>query len=614
MADENCNVCGSPLSSLGGEGTALAQHILDHSDPHHTLALVSSIELGLGEPASAEGRKRKDLYIDLAAQRVYVVVGGADGLEWAAASAAPGVSQAGLAAALSGYVSSSALSTALAGYVRSSEMSAYARASDLAAYATVAAVQTALEGYVRLDGLSELGLVSGSGLAAALSGCVTRASLETLLAASYLTSADAASTYATKGELAGYVPLSGVPAITAGHVFRSPTSPGVYPELDLDVVLRDYLTSAAAAAAYVTPAWLRTNGYVTSAALESALAPYATAAALSSAVSGCLTQAAADARYVLASGYDPPQLPTGIMGAVFRSPTSPGVYPERNLDVVLQGYLTVSAAASTYVTQTSLAGLGYVTSSGLAAALAGYVTQTALDGALAQYLTKSDAVATYVTPQYLADNGYLRASDSNRFVYRQEAGATLDLDSVLNSWPAQSVGQLETKPPSGSAVYAALAQRDSAIAALQSQVNNLSVTGGQSAVINVIEEPEGLQSNTGLIPVDDKAVNTIVMSGDWLSRVSSNLTVAVPDAYQNSNVARDFLVVLYFPSSAGTGQVPVTFSGFVTRAGGAVSLFSYTSSGLFSLTGIAYGMMVVYALTEMRPGVFAVTRKNLYEV
>ena len=41
MSDENCNVCGSPLSSLGGEGTALAQHILDHNDPHRTLDLVA---------------------------------------------------------------------------------------------------------------------------------------------------------------------------------------------------------------------------------------------------------------------------------------------------------------------------------------------------------------------------------------------------------------------------------------------------------------------------------------------------------------------------------------------------------------------------------------------
>ena len=32
------------------------------------------------------------------------------------------------------------------------------------------------------------------------------------------------------------------------------------------------------------------------------------------------------------------------------------------------------------------------------------------------------------------------------------------------------------------------------------------------------------------------------------------------------------------------------------------------------MAGIAYGMKVVYALTELRPGVFAVTRKNLYEV
>ena len=58
------------------------------------------------------------------------------------------------------------------------------------------------------------------------------------------------------------------------------------------------------------------------------------------------------------------------MGAVFRSPTSPGVYPERNLDVVLQGYLEKTEADSTYVTRTYLSGLGYVTGAALSAALA----------------------------------------------------------------------------------------------------------------------------------------------------------------------------------------------------------------------------------------------------
>ena len=268
------------------------------------------------------------------------------------------------------------------------------------------------------------------------------------------------------------------------------------------------------------------------------------------------------------------------------------------------------------MTRSYLSGLGYVDSSALSTALGGYVASSVLSGTLDLYLTKAEAVTTYVTPSYLSAHGYVRSGDGNRFVYRSGGGQNpvLDLDIVLGSWPAQAISATESKPPAASAVYFALSQRDSAIAAMQTQVNNLSVTGGQSAVINVIEEPAGLQSNSGLIPVEDKAVNTIVMAGDWLERVSNVLTVAVPDAYPGGTVSRDFLVVLDFPSDAGTGQVPVSFAGFVTRTGGSVTKFSYMTSGLLSMTGIAYGMKVVYALTEIRPGVFAVTRKNLYEV
>lgn len=614
MSDENCNVCGSPLSSLGGEGTALAQHILDRNDPHGTLALVPTIEIGIGAPSSAQGHRRTDLYIDLVAQRVYVANGSGESMEWAPATPPAGVTPVQLTSILAGYVSNASLDARLAGYVPTTGLSGYARTSDLAAYATLSAMQTALQGYVQASRISDYGFVDSAALSATLASYVTQTSLATLLSTSYLTQTSAASTYATKEELSAYLPRTEVSGVLEGCVFRTRGGNGEWPVLNLDTILQSYVQRSELSG-YVTPAWLLTSGYVNSTVLASALASYVTGSALSAALSSYLTQTAGDARYLKLEDYaGPADLPTGIMGAVFRSPTSPGVYPERNLDVVLQGYLAKSEAASTYVTRTYLSGLGYVTGSALSAALASYIDSTALSTALSPYLTKTDAASTYVTPAYLAANGYLRSSDGNSFVYRATAGAELNLDTVLASWPAQSITATEAKPPAASAVFTALAQRDASILALQSQVNNLSVTGGQSAVINVITEPAGLQSNTSLIPVDDKAVNTIVMSGSWLTRVSNVLTVAVPDAYQNGTVARDFLVVLDFPSDAGSGQVPVTFAGFVTRAGTAVSKFSYTATGLFSMTGIAYGMKVVYALTELRPGVFAVTRKNLYEV
>ena len=614
MSDENCNVCGSPLSSLGGEGTALAQHILDHNDPHRTLDLVPTIEIGIGAPSSAQGHRRTDLYIDLASQRVYVVNGSGDSMEWAPATPAAGVTTTQLTSVLEGYVSSAALDARLSGYVPTTGLSGYARTSDLVAYATLSAVQTALQGYVQADRISDYGFIDSSALSESLASYVTRSSLEMLLSTSYLTQSSAALTYATKEELSKCLPRSEVPGILEGYVFRTRNGDGEWPVLNLDTILQPYVQRSELSG-YVTPEWLLTNHYVDSATLASSLASYVTGSTLSTALSSYLTLTEGDDRYLKLDDYTrPPDLPTGIMGAVFRSPTSPGVYPERNLDIVLQGYLEKSEAASTYVTRMHLSGLGYVTGAALSAALASYIDSTALGTALSSYLTKADAASTYVTPAYLSANGYLRSRDGNSFVYRATEGAELNLDTVLASWPARSITATEAKPPASSAVFAAFAKRDTSISTVQSQVNNLSVTGGQSAVINVIEEPAGLPSNTGLIPVDDKAVNTIVMSGSWLTSVSNVLTVAVPDAYPNGTVARDFLVVLDFPSDAGSGQVPVTFAGFVTRTGDSVSKFSYTAAGLFSMSGIAYGMKVVYALTELRPGVFAVARKNLYEV
>jgi hypothetical protein len=402
-----------------------------------------------------------------------------------------------------------------------------------------------------------------------------------------------------------------------GAVLRSPTSPGVYPELNLDVILQGYLTKTLAASTYVTQASLTSANYVSASSLSTALGSYVLKTGLATELGSYYTKTEADARYLLRSDYvEPSSSPPGM---VRRAPTSPGVYPELNLDIILRDYLTKSEASGSYVTQTRLSELGYLDATGLAAALASYVSSSDLTSTLDRYLSKAEATSTYVTPAYLTAHGYVKAGDSNQYVFRPSAGAELNLDTILASWPSQTVGPTVAKPPAGSAVYAALLQRDASIDALQTQVNNLSVTGGQSCVMNVVTLSDTSSVNV-VVSANDKSINTIVIDPSWVSAVQAGqpagtkvgITVSVPDAYQNSTVARDFVVVLDF--APGSGRVPVMFNGFITRLGGSVSAFSYTSSGLYSLEGIAYGMKVAYALMEMRPGVLAVTRKNLYEV
>ena len=181
MEDKNCEVCGSPVSSFDAEGTALAQHVLDRNDPHQTLALIPSVEVGMGPPSSVQGRKQKDFYVDLAGQRVYIASVSGGTLAWAPASAPAGVTQSWLLGVLAGYVSVESLDARLAGYVQSSALAAYARSSDLAAYATIASVQEALRGYVQASRIGEYGFVDSAALSAALAPYVTQQSLSALL-------------------------------------------------------------------------------------------------------------------------------------------------------------------------------------------------------------------------------------------------------------------------------------------------------------------------------------------------------------------------------------------------------------------------------------------------
>ena len=314
MSDENCNVCGSPLSSLGGEGTALAQHILDRNDPHGTLALVPTIEIGIGAPSSAQGHRRTDLYIDLVAQRVYVANGSGESMEWAPATPPAGVTPVQLTSVLAGYVSNASLDARLAGYVPTTGLSGYARTSDLAAYVTLSAMQTALQGYVQASRISDYGFVDSAALSATLASYVTQTSLATLLSTSYLTQTSAASTYATKEELSAYLPRTEVSGVLEGCVFRTRGGNGEWPVLNLDTILQSYVQRSELSG-YVTPAWLLTSGYVNSTALASALASYVTGSALSAALSSYLTQTAGDARYLKLEDYaGPADLPTGIMG------------------------------------------------------------------------------------------------------------------------------------------------------------------------------------------------------------------------------------------------------------------------------------------------------------
>lgn len=609
-----CETCGSPMSGLGTQAGALAEHVLNYHDPHHTLDLVPTVEVGLGNPGSAEGKLGGSLYIDLLSRVAYVVVGPDGAEEWRPATSAQDVTRDSLASTLAGYVTIDGLRSTLSGYVQTSSAAGFARVSDLTAYATRQSVTDMLSGYVTAEDLARRGFVTSASLAGALSGYVSSVGLSGALS-QYITSAESDARYASRSELAGYVRSEDRESFLSGVVRRQSVGPGSYPETDLDVILQGYLSTEEAESTYATKSWVNGLRFVTENFLTSALSGYVSSESLSTTLLGYLTPSDGDRRYVLASSVPDIQvLPSGYEGLVFRPPSAPGTYPERNLDVVLQGYLTTSAASSTYATKSWVSSLGYVTSAAVDSVLAEYVTRSLLQTALSGFLTSSAADARYVTPAYLASHGYVQSggSGTSNYVYRLGDGAERDIDSILGSWPIQTIDPIGTRPVSSSTVYAALASRDTAISGLRSRLAAISVTGGSSYAMNVITDPQGIPGNPSIIPVLDSVCNTIEMAGSWISGLTNGFSVAVPDGVDG--VCRDFFVVLDFPESAGTGPVQVRFNGFVSSSGGPLRVFSYTNSGLFSMDGVAYGMMVVFAVTGIAPGVLSVTRKNMYEV
>lgn len=360
-----CDVCDSPIGSgFGQPSQTWQEHVADHNDPHRTMDMVRRVlprlSTGVVPPTSVDDAREGDWFVDTAANTLWACTVTATGsLVWRLVASSPRPEQ---------------------------DLSGYATVQMLSEYAKT----EALSDYVRVSALPGLNYVTQSSLASALASYATKTYLtEHLSSYGFITQDQADGRYMTVGSL--------------------DTSSFVTSQA-LSQALEGYLTVASAAGTYVSLSFADgPDGYVrkgtslpylTPGQLESALSGYAR----SSDITGFVTQAQADARYVLAgSGTSVPVSVSDLntaLSAYMKTADAPSV-------LALSTYLKISEADGQdgflrkAAVSAAVSSAGFVSSSALSAALAGYVTSTSLNSAV------SGAVATlsetFATKRDLSD-------------------------------------------------------------------------------------------------------------------------------------------------------------------------------------------------------------------
>jgi hypothetical protein len=635
-----CPTCGAELPAGSAALTPLEEHVLDRADPHGTLDLVPRTWVGPGAPASADGYRPRDWYVDSDAHASYVCVagypGGAARLSWVRATPDPGVDRAALGSALAGYATLASLDAAVAGCVSRAEAGAFATKSDLAPFVTPAYLEARLAGLAPSDVAA--GLVTrselGDAVAAAVAGLVTPSSLDAALAG-YLTRTAADGRYVLAGSLSGYARASDVSAAVSGRVFRQPLSPGVWPDLDLDNViassLAPYLAKAEAASLYATRAEVAAlasagdvadavAGCVTPASLAAALAPYAT---LEYASSAFLTPSDLSSYATLAD------VASATSGLVYRRPAADGSSPGLDLDAVLSGYLTSEDAAATYLTReaaSSFAGAGD---------LAGLVRAADLPSYLSGYATEDavrDLASGYATREWVESRGFaLDADVVKRSDYRrtQYVGALLGAHTVdtLDVSGLSSTDRAR-RPPSVRAVNDAVTTLRGRIASGRSihvfhdvLTRTEAFTGFPAWSNRFVLLPRFRMNYLIIDSVEDLAAASGCRSGpssDWALSERFQVMLGYPGEavaeYYGEDSAFDARLCVRFVASpalvaAGyVGQVPWTSALIVEPA-----RFPEAEADVLGadglLDGVSWGDAVVFAFTEVAPHVYAASRK-----
>lgn len=393
-------------------------------------------------------------------------------------------------------------------------------------------------------------------------------------------------------------------------------------------MLADYAT-VASLSGYLRPSDLSGYNFVTQSALSSALSPLASKTYVATAISagGFLTQAAADARYVLAGDAAEREYIT-----------------RTQLAEALAGYLSTSAAASTYLTAAAAdapdgflrknAALPYVTPAQLSAALEGYalttslsgfVTQTAADAryvqagtgtgavvtvgalnsALAPYLRTADAETALSLSSYLAVSD---ADSADGFVRKADFATTASAAGLVTSSAlSDAISTCVTQADVESVVNEKVAAASGNFATaedLADLASSIATEKGSGTALSALE-PDG-----GKFKPAARSNSLVVLTGDM-----DKIPLLMP--VRSQGVARDFILTVAF--DRGLSMWAKTSFEVVpeTRQSETVQCRFYSAAdGVFAVDASLFDLdrqMVVFGFTEVADGRFLVSRKVVTE-
>ena len=467
-----------------------------------------------------------------------------------------------LSTELSSYVTSASLSTTLGGYVTSGVL-----ATTLDGYVTPSSLATELSAYVSSTSLNTTlsGYVSSSALSTALGDYYLSSQVDSLLG-SYVTSTGLTTA------LSGYVTSTGLTTVLGGYV----TSTG------LTATLADYATTASLGS-YLTTADL--TGYVTSSALATELGSYVTSTALSVTLGDYATTASLGDYLTSADLAD--YVTTSDLGTYLTADDLTGYVTSSDLTTALSSYVTstglatalagyaTSADLNAYITVDDLD--GYVTSSELANELLSYVTSSALTTALAGYLTPSDLTTTL--------NGYVTSSALSSTLGDYYLAS--EIDTTLGSY-VTATGLSTTL--NGYVTSAGLASSLSGYVSSDTLTTELSAYVTSTALTTTLASYVTATSLATSLGGYYTASDVDVLLGSYVT--STALSTALGGYYTKSQV--DSSLSSYVTSTALStslanyytkAQIDTTFSGYVTSAGLTSALSDYVTSASLSALG-----------------------------
>jgi hypothetical protein len=386
----------------------------------------------------------------------------------------------------------------------------------------------------------------------------------------FLTQGAADARYAQEVELGNYVPTAG--NVTLGHTISSPN-----PAADDN------------SGTLATTAWVRafvaTLGYLTTDALNTALAAYVKATDLSSALVGYVTQSAlntalsaysktADIATTL-QGYATTQAMNSAIGSALQS------YARLSdiTDFVTNGALTTALGA--YAKAADLA--SYMTTSAFNSAisayaksadLGAYLTTTAFNSAIAAYAKTSD-LAGYVTNSALATtlSGYAKLTDISNFVTSSTLTATLATYAKLSD-----ISNFVTT----NALNTALSAYTTSTALTTQLGNYLLKTGGTitgSLTVNgqITSDRRGIFNGRSPYDSANLPYDTVFASSNY-ALLPVNATVLAGCFARKFSIPGDFSSVSFRANQAPTAQTDINIVGL---RGGKVRFIPGSKAGTY---------------------------------